>query len=319
MSKRKLVVLLLVVLCATSMVFGQGKAEEKKEMVIGFSQVLLDSPFYVALMDQAEATAAEMGVKFIYLDALSNIQKQNNDILDLVNRGIDALIVNPVDPDALKPALERAKKANIPIIAVDRPVNDEVDSFIGRENYAMGKIAGELAVELLGGKGKAKGKILELQGDAGGSVMMARRDGFHEAVDAEPGIVVVQSPYCEYVRAKAVSATQDLVQAHPDIDLIYGHNDDMALGGLQVMEQLRKKVFVIGVDGLMEAVKAIIDGRYHGTAMNDPAVLGQLAVETAIKLANGESVPEYIDGGTNLIDKNNAEKFYNPAETFATM
>jgi ribose transport system substrate-binding protein len=318
MSK-KFVVLMMVLIIASSMVFSQAQPEGKKELVVGFSQVLLDSPFYVALMDQAEKTAADMGVKFIYLDAQNNIQKQNNDILDLVNRGIDALIVNPVDPDALKPALERARKAGIPIIAVDRPVNDKIDSFIGRENYAMGKLAGEMAVELLGGKGKAKGKILELQGDAGGSVMIARRDGFHEAVDAEKGIVVVQSPYCEYVRSKAVNATQDLVQAHPDIDLIYGHNDDMALGGLQVMEQLRKEVYVIGVDGLMEAVKAIIDGRYHGTAMNDPAVLGRLAVETAIKLANGEKVPEYIDGGTNLIDKTNAKDFYDASGIFAVM
>ncbi|MCK9287247.1 MAG: substrate-binding domain-containing protein [Sphaerochaetaceae bacterium] len=317
--RKKSIVVLMIAMLLTSVLFAQATAEKEEKISIGFSQVLLDSPFYVALMDQAEKTAEEMGVEFIYLDAQSNIQKQNNDILDLVNRGIDALIINPVDPDGVKPALERARQAGIPIIAVDRPVNDKVDSFVGRENYAMGKIVGELAVELLGGKGKAQGKILELQGDAGGSVMMARRDGFHEAVDAEKGIVVVQSPYCEYIRSKAVSATQDLAQAHPDIDLIYGHNDDMALGGLQVMEQLRKKVFVVGVDGLMEAVKAIVDGRYNGTAMNDPAVLGRLAVETAIKLVNGEKVPEYIDGGTNLIDKNNAAKFYNAANVFAVM
>lgn len=316
---KKSVVVLIVVMLLSSMVFAQGTAEKEKKITVGFSQVLLDSPFYVALMDQAEKTAKDMGVNFVYLDAQSNIQKQNNDILDLVNRGIDALIINPVDPDGVKPALERARKAGIPIIAVDRPVNDKVDTFIGRENYIMGKIVGELAVELLGGKGKAKGKILELQGDAGGSVMMARRDGFHEAVDAEPGIVVIQSPYCEYVRSKAVAATQDLVQAHPDIDLIYGHNDDMALGGLQVMEQLRKKVYVLGVDGLMEAVQAISDGRYHGTAMNDPAVLGRLVVENAIKLANGETVPEYIDGGTHLIDKSNAASFYNKNNVFAVM
>ena len=135
--------------------------------------------------------------------------------------------------------------------------------------------------------------------------MMARRDGFHTAVDKE-NITVIQSPYCNYIRANAVKAAQDIIQAHPDIDLIYAHNDDMALGGLQVFEQAKKKVYVVGVDGLMEAVKAIIDGRYNGTAMNDPAVLGRKAVETAIKLKNKEKVPEYIDGGTNLIDKSNA-------------
>ena len=93
----------------------------------------------------------------------------------------------------------------------------------------------------------------------------------------------------------------------------------MALGGLQVFEQAKKKVYVVGVDGLMEAVKAIIDGRYNGTAMHDPAVLRRKAVETAIKLKNKEKVPEYIDGGTNLIDKSNAKTFYNEKNSFAVM
>ena len=106
---------------------------------------------------------------------------------------------------------------------------------------------------------------------------------------------------------------------YPDIDLIYGHNDDMALGGLQVFEQMNRNVFVVGVDGLMEAVGAIVDGRYHGTAMNDPAYLGQLAVETAVSLAKGENTPEYIDGGTALIDASNASEFYDESQAFAMM
>ena len=306
----------MVLLFAATLTMSAFSAKRKES--IGFSQCILDSPFYVALMDAAKEAAVSHNIDFIYLDAQNNIQKQNNDILDLINRGVSALIINPVDPDGVKPALERARRAGIPVITVDRPVNDKVDCFIGRDNRTMGKLAGEFAVNLLGGKGKAKGKILELQGDAGGSVMMARRDGFHTAVDKE-NIPVIQSPYCNYIRANAVKAAQDIIQAHPDIDLIYAHNDDMALGGLQVFEQAKKKVYVVGVDGLMEAVKAIIDGRYNGTAMNDPAVLGRKAVETAIKLKNKEKVPEYIDGGTNLIDKSNAKTFYNEKNSFAVM
>jgi len=178
----------------------------------------------------------------------------------------------------------------------------------------------EKAVELLGGKGNAKGKILELQGAAGDKVMMARRDGFHSVVDNEKGIKVVQSPYCDYVRANAVKAAQDLVQANQDINLIYAHNDDMALGGLQVVEQnssLKGKVKVLGVDGLMEAIKAIRDGRYDATALNDPAYLGKLAVEAAVDIANGKKVSEYIDGKTGVIDKSNADKYYDDKKSFA--
>lgn len=317
---KKITLLLLAIALMAMPLFAQGNEEKSgtDKISIGFSQCTLDSPFYVALMDAAKAEAKAQGVDFTYLDAQSDVQKQNNDIMDLINKGVDVLLINPVDPDGVTPSVESAKRAGIPIVSVDRSINDDIESLIGRDNKVMGKVAGDLAVELLGGKGKAQGKILEVQGAAGCTVMMARRDGFHQAVDQEAGITVIQSPYSDYVRAKAVKATQDIIQAHPDIDLIYAHNDDMALGALQVFEQSGKSVHVVGVDGLMEAVKAIMDGRYDGTAMNDPAVLGTLAVQTAIKLANGQSVEKFVDGGTGLIDSSNAAKFYNEANTFAT-
>lgn len=317
---KKITLLLLAIALMAMPLFAQGNEEKSgaDKISIGFSQCTLDSPFYVALMDAAKAEAKAQGVDFTYLDAQSDVQKQNNDIMDLINKGVDVLLINPVDPDGVTPSVESAKRAGIPIVSVDRSINGDIESLIGRDNKVMGKVAGDLAVELLGGKGKAQGKILEVQGAAGCTVMMARRDGFHQAVDQEAGITVIQSPYSDYVRAKAVKATQDIIQAHPDIDLIYAHNDDMALGALQVFEQSGKSVHVVGVDGLMEAVKAIMDGRYDGTAMNDPAVLGKLAVQTAIKLANGESVEKFVDGGTGLIDSSNAAKFYNEANTFAT-
>jgi ribose transport system substrate-binding protein len=320
---KKTIIFILTIAMLGLPIFAQGNQEEsttqeKAKLSIGFSQCTLDSPFYVALMDAAKIEAEKQGVEFTYLDAQNNIQKQNNDIMDLISKGVDVLLINPVDPEGVTPSVESAKRAGIPIVAVDRSINGVIDSLIGRDNKIMGKVSGDLAVELLGGVGKAQGKILEIQGAAGCAVMMARRDGFHEAVDAEKGIEVIQSPYCDYVRSKAVKATQDIFQAHPDIDLIYAHNDDMALGGLQVFEQNGKDVHVVGVDGLMEAVKAIMDGRYDGTAMNDPAVLGTLAIQTAVKLAKGETVPTFIDGGTDLIDGSNAAEYYNVNDTFAT-
>lgn len=293
-------------------------AEEPAEKItIGFSQVTLDSPFYVALMDKAEETAKAMGAELIYLDAQGDVAKQNNDIIDLISKGMDVLILNPVDADGVAPALAECEKNNVPVMTVDRSVNGDYVTLVGRDNAAMGKLMGEYAVELLGGKGKAEGKILEVQGAAGCNVMMARRDGFHEAVDAEAGLEVIQSTYCDYTRSKAVTAVQDLLQANPDIKLIYAHNDDMSLGALQVFEDAGKEVFVLGVDGLMEAVQAIADGRYNATTINDPGVLGKIAVETAIKIVNGEEVPEYIDGGTGVIEADNAADYIDDSKMFA--
>lgn len=229
-------------------------ASSAKKTVIGFSQCTLQSPFYVAIMDAAKAEAQTKGADFIYADAQNGVQKQNSDIQDMISKGVSVLLVNPVQSSGVQPAMAAAKAKNIPVIAVDRNIKEGYTSFVGRDNKAMGKLSGDKAVELLGGVGKAKGKILEVQGAAGDQVMMDRRDGFHSAVDKEPGIKVIQTAYCDYERSKAVTASQDALQANKDIDLIYAHNDDMALGALQVAKQRGlSKVKVVAVDGLMEA------------------------------------------------------------------
>lgn len=289
------------------------------EKVIGFSQVTLDSPFYVALMEATKKKAESMGAKLIYVDAQGDIAKQNKDVQDLLTKGIDILLLNAVNPGGVAPAMRAAEQNGIPVIAIDRPANGKLATFVGRDNKKMGYEAGKLAVELLGGKGHATGKVVEIQGAAGGKVMMDRRDGFHQAVDQEGGITVVQSPYCEYVRAKAVKAFQDMYEANQDVALIYAHNDDMALGAVQVLKQKNKLegVQVVGVDGLMQAVKAIDAGTYSGTVLNDPALLGSMAVEVALGVLDGKSYPEFVDAGTGLITKETASKYLDDNVVFA--
>jgi ribose transport system substrate-binding protein len=262
-------------------------------------------------VESAQQAAAAAGVELIYADANEDITKQNTDILDMLEKGIDVLILNAVDPDGAAPAIAKCKEKGVKIVTVDRFVNADVDVVVGRDNVKMGQLVGEYMVEKLGGKGKATGKILEVMGSGGCRVQEARSKGFHNAVDAEPGIEVIQTPYCDYVRSKAATATQDIIQAHKDINVIYGHNDDMALGALQVCEDAGMKVLVCGVDGLMEAVEAIKDGRYVCTSANDPFKFGQVAVEVAIKLANGETVDAEVDCGTFLINEENASQYYN--------
>lgn len=294
-------------------------ADEK--IVVGFSQVTLDSPFYVALMEAAEATAKANGAELVYVDAQNDIAKQNADVQDLLTRGIDVLLLNPVNPAGVAPALEAAQKAGVKVITVDRPTDSSlpVATHVGRDNKKMGRMIGDYAVTLLGGAGQAKGKIIELQGDAGGVVMMARRDGFHEAFANEPGVTIVQGPYSDYVRSKAVTAFQDLIQAHPDVAMVYAHNDDMALGARQVLEQqgLADNVKIVGVDGLMEAIQAMVDGRYHGTTLNDPGYLGKVSVETALGVLKGETYPAFIDTGTGLVTQENAKDYVNEKLVFA--
>lgn len=297
---------------ATAPAAEEAAPAEGDGMVIGFSQVTLDSPFYVELMKAAEAEAAAQGVEFIYVDAQGDIAKQNNDIQDLITRGVDVLILNAVNPEGVVPSIDALNAAGIPVVTVDRPITPKVASHVGRDNKVMGSLIGNYAKEQLGDSGK----IIELQGDAGGAVMMARRDGFEEAFTGS-GIEIVQGPYDEYIRANAVASFQDLLQANADVNLVYGHNDDMALGAVQVLEsQGVTGVKVMGVDCLMEAVQAIVDGRYQATTANDPQFLGTLAVRVAAKVAAGEEVPDYVDAGSILITAENAQEFLNPDLVF---
>jgi len=277
-----------------------------KGLLIGFSQATLQSPFYVQLKTGAEQAAAASGDKVIVLDANGDVNKQNNDLQDLITRGVKVLIINPVNPDAVAPALSAAADAHIPVMTVDRAVHGDIVTYVGRDNTEMGRIVGKALMAKL-----PKGaKIIEIQGDAGGTVMQQRRDGFGEAAKAA-GAKLVLGPYAEYVRANAVTAMQDLLQANPDVKAVYAHNDDMALGALQVLrESNRNDVLVAGVDGLSEAVKEIAGGeQYVATALNDPIALGRVTIETAEKVAAGQKVPAFIDAGTALIDKPTVGQF----------
>ena len=278
---------------------------------IGFSQVTLQSPFYVQLKNGAEAAAKAGGDTLIFLDANGDVTKQNNDIQDLITQGVNAIIINPVNPEAVVPALEAAEAAGIPVITVDRPVNGGgVKAHIGRDNKAMGKMVGDAVVARLKTDGVTNAKIIEIQGDAGGSVMMDRRDGFHEAIEGS-GNTIVEGPYAEYIRANAVTAMQDLLQANPDVKVVYAHNDDMALGALQVLtESGRTDVLVAGVDGLSEALKMMADGGpYVATALNDPEYLGDVTIQVAREVAAGKEVPAFVDAGSQAVTIANVKDF----------
>ena len=284
---------------------------QAKGLKIGFSQVTLQSPFYVQLKDGAEAAAKADGDTLIFLDANGDVSKQNNDIQDLITQGVNAIIINPVNPDAVVPSLEAAAAANIPVITVDRPVNGgKVAAHVGRDNKAMGKMVGEAVLARLKADGVTGAKIIEIQGDAGGAVMMDRRDGFHAAIDGS-GNTIVEGPYAEYIRANAVTAMQDLLQANADVKVVYAHNDDMALGAMQVLaENGRNDVLIAGVDGLSEALEVMSKGgNYVATALNDPKYLGDVTIQVAREVAVGKSVPSFVDAGSKAVTKDNVNEF----------
>lgn len=297
----------------------KASADPKDSFVIGFSNCSQDTPFFANMTPIIEDYAKGKGIKVVSLNADNDTSKQNKDIQDLLVQGIDVLIINPVNEDGATAGIQACNKANVPVITVDKNVTAGQTAWVGRDNVEMGRLVGEKLIELLGGE-DATGTVLEIQGTAGSTTMMNRRDGFNEAMKKAPGLKVVQSAYCDYDRSKAIPATQDLLQANKDVVAIFGHNDDMALGAAQVCkEQKFNDVLVCGVDGLMEAVLKIETGGYHITSSNDPVLLGQTAVDTAIKYMAGEKLDDFIDAGTVVIDKANIAEYANKELDFATM
>lgn len=289
-----------------------------KQYTIGFAQCTLASPFYTQMKTVIEDYAKEKGVTVTVVSADDDVTKQNSDIMDLISKGIDALILNPINTEGVQTGIDACKDAGIPVITVDRMAASGATAAVVRDNKKMGQIVGEELLKELGGADKASGTILELQGTSGDQVMMDRRDGFEAAFADAPNVKIVQSAYCDYTRSKAVTAAQDMIQANSDIIAIYGHNDDMALGGLQAAQEAGlTDVKVCGVDGLMEAVKAINDGTYACTALNDPGTEIKVALDTAIKVLNGESVEESVDAGTGLVNADNAADYVDDSLPFA--
>ena len=151
-------------------------------------------------------------------------------------------------------------------------------------------------------------------GTTGASPANDRKKGFAEGIVTHPGITVVRSESALFSMAKAKEVMEALVQTlgADGFDAVYAHNDDMALGALQVLKErgLDDKVKVMGVDGLMEAVKTMESGEYAATALNDPAYLGKLAVTTALEVADGKAPAEdFVDAGTTLVTPDNAKEF----------
>lgn len=268
---------------------------------IGLSISTQNNPFFVTLKEGAENAAKIAGADLVVVDAQDDTAKQISDIEDLIQKKVDVILINPTDSDAVVTAVESANDAGIPVITVDRAANGgTVVSHIASDNVKGGQMAGEYILEKLGGKGN----IVELQGTAGTSAARDRGEGFHKAVDGKDGVKVVASQPADFDRAKGLSVMENILQSNGDVQAVFAHNDEMALGALQAIEAAGKKdIIVVGFDATDDAVKAVSDGTMSATVAQKPEAIGQQAIATAIKVANGEQVEASIPVDLELVTK----------------
>ena len=252
----------------------------------------LNNPFFVTLKDGAEEKAKELGVELVIFDAQDDSGKMTSSMEDLVQKKVGAILVNPTDADAVVPSILKANAAGIPVFTIDRgATSGEVVTHIASDNVAGGKMAGEFLAEQIGGSGK----VVELVGIPGTSAARDRGKGFHEAMEKYPNIEIVASQAADFNRDRGLAVFENILQAQPEIDGVFAHNDEMVLGAIAAAEAAgRKGIVFVGFDAVDDAVKAVKDGKLAATVAQQPKEMGLLGVEYAVKYLNGETIPDNV-------------------------
>jgi len=270
------------------------------EGTIGLVLSTLNNPFFVTLKEGAEAKAKDLGYKLLVLDSQNDPAKELANVEDLLSKKISLLLINPTDSDAVVSAIRAANRAEVPVVTLDRgATGGDVLSHVASDNVQGGMMAGELIVKVLGGSGK----VVELQGVAGTSAARDRGEGFNAAVDAVAGIVVVASQVADFDRTKGLNVMENILQAQSDIDAVFAHNDEMALGAIKAIESSNRDIIVVGFDGTGDAVMAVKEGAMLATVAQQAARIGSIGVETSDAILNGKVVAEYSPVPLQLITK----------------
>ena len=277
---------------------------------IGFSQVTTIEPWRVQFNKDIKTEAAKHPeVELLISDGEDRTEKQVADVENFIQQEVDALLVSPKESAGLTGVVEKAIDAKIPVIILDRNVNtDRYASFIGGDNVLIGRAAGEHAVKLLGGPGKAQGNVVEIWGNPGTQPAHDRHNGFHEFTDKESGIKnLLEQQSADWKQDQAYNVMATALRNHEKIDLVYGHNDPMAYGAYLAAKDAgrEKEIKFLGIDALPnEGVRWVYNGELAATFLY--ATPGAEGLRQAVKLLNGEKVQKQITLPTMVVTKENA-------------
>ncbi len=280
---------------------------------VGFSQCTTLEPWRVQFNKDIQAEAKNQpDVELVITDGQDKTEKQVADCDNLIVQQVNVLLISPKESAGLTGVVEKAIDAKIPVIVLDRNVDTKrITQFIGGDNVAIGRAAGEHAVKLLGGPGNATGNVVEIWGGMGTQPAHDRHDGFHAFTDKELGIKnLLNNQSGDWKQDKAYNIMTTALRNNEKIDLVYGHNDPMAYGAyLAAKDAGRDKdiKFILGIDGLPdEGVTWVSKGQLTATFLY--ATPGAEGLRQAVKLLKGEKLQPVITLPTMLITKDNAQE-----------
>ena len=286
---------------------GTDAAGDSANKSITFALSTQANSFMVKMREGAQKKADELGLTINFQDASDDSATQANQLANAAATGAGAVIVNPTDSDAMAPAVKQLVDEKIPVVAVDRAVNNaNVASYIASDNETGGKQAAKVLSDAINGEGE----ILVLQGKTGSSASRERGQGFDEGLKDSPNIKVVAKQTAEFERVKGLDVTTNLLQAHPNVKAIFAENDEMALGAIEALgDKAGKDVIVVGFDGVEDALKAIKEGTMYASIAQQPADMAAQAVVEASKLLKGEAATKEMQVDVVTVTKDNVDKF----------
>ena len=290
---------LMLMMLMTSFI-GCGRDNKPK---IGMVLSTLNNPFFVNMKDGAEKEAEKLGYDLVVLDSQNDPAKERANVEDLVQLGVIALLINPTDSDAVVKTVEVANKSNIPVITLDRQANGgKITSHIASDNIKGGEMAAEYVLDKFKDE-KGPINVVEIQGIPGASATRDRGEGFHNIMDKNDKFNFVSIQAADFDRQKGLQVMENIFQANPNIQVVFAHNDEMALGAVKAIKASGINALVIGFDGNDDAKDSIDANEMTATIAQQPDLIGALGVELANKIYNGESIKDKIAADLKVYTK----------------
>ena len=283
-----------------------------KPLTVGFAQTGAESAWRTANTESLKSEAEKRGITLKFSDGQGKQENQIRAVRSFIAQRVDAILIAPIVETGWEPVLREAKRAKIPVILMDRTVKVSDDSlfvaFVGSDFAEEGRMAADWLAKHTNGKGR----ILELQGTPGSAPANERRRAFAEAIEKYPELKIIDSQSGDFRRSGGKEVMEAFLKKHGrNFEIVYAHNDDMALGAVQAIEEAGLKpgtdVTIVSIDAIKEAIQAVIDGKINCTVECNP-LFGPKVYDLVAKIVAGEKVPRVQYNKDELFDITNAAK-----------